>query len=76
MLTHVCGLLKNSPDEPSSRAGIESKTYKINMWTWEWEGDDGMNWETRIDINILQCVNRELVGTCSKAHSAQCSVMS
>ena len=34
ILIHVCGIYKNATDEPISRAGIEMKTQKVDMWTW------------------------------------------
>lgn len=39
------------------RAGIETQTKRKDVWTPS-RGEEGrMNWEIRLDINILPCVN-------------------
>ena len=32
-LTHIRGIQKNGTDEPSSRAGVETQTWRMNVWT-------------------------------------------
>ena len=48
ILTYICGIQKNGPDEPINRAGIETQTQRMDMWT-QREGAGGMNWEIKID---------------------------
>ena len=32
-LTHIHVIQKNGTDEPSSRAGVETQTWRMNVWT-------------------------------------------
>ena len=33
LITHISGFQKNGTDEPISRAGIETQTQRIGLWT-------------------------------------------
>ena len=41
MSTYICGIWKNGTDEPICRAGIETRTSRIDVWTHR--GRSGMN---------------------------------
>ena len=77
ILMHICGIQKNGTDEPICRAGIETQTQRMDMWTRGREGAGGMNWEIRFDINRVPCVKQIASGNLlySTGSSAQCSVM-
>ena len=69
---------KNGTCEPISRAGVETQTSIMDMWTWvrgggRWwgRGKGGTGWETKIDIYAPPQVKRELVGTCSVTESSR-----
>ena len=32
ILTHICGSEKNGTDKPICRAGIETQTWRMDMW--------------------------------------------
>ena len=57
VLMHICGIQKTGTDEPISRGGIETQTQRTDMWT-QGEGQCGMNWEIRFDINTLPRVKQ------------------
>ena len=63
-------------NEPSSRAGIETRHRE---WKCRHRGGrgGGMNWEIRFDINTLPCVKYISSGKLlySTGSSAQCSVV-
>ena len=46
---HKCGILKNGTDEPIYRAGVETQTQRMDVWTQGGQGKDGMNREIRTD---------------------------
>ena len=77
ILTHICGIQKNSTDEPISRARIETQKQRTGMWTQLGEREGGTNWEIKIDIYTLPCVKQVASGNLlySTGSSAQCSVM-
>ena len=55
MLTHICGIQKNSTDEPVCKAEIGTQMQRTDVWTPR--GDGGhMNWENEIDMYTLICI--------------------
>ena len=60
MLTHICGIQKNSTDEPVCKAEIGTQMQRTDVWTPR--GDGGhMNWENEIDIYILICIKQKTI---------------
>ena len=47
---------KNGTDEPICRAGLETKTYGMDLWTQQGEEEGGTNWEISTEIHTLACV--------------------
>ena len=43
ILTHISGIFKNGTEEPIFREGIETWTYRMEMWTQRRGEDGGMN---------------------------------
>ena len=44
-ITHIHGIQKSGPDEPISRAEIETQMQRMGMWT-QGGGEGERNWET------------------------------
>ena len=64
ILAHICGIQKNSTDEPVCRAEIETQMQRTNVWTPRGESGCGrgggvvMNWETGIDMYTPMCIKQ------------------
>ena len=53
---HTWNRKKNGTDEPICRAGLETKTYGMDLWTQQGEEEGGTNWEISTEIHTLACV--------------------
>ena len=47
--------LDNSTVETIFRAGIETQTQRMDLWTWG-EGEGGRDWEIRTNIYAVLCL--------------------
>ena len=56
ILMHIYGISKNGTEEPICRAGLETKTCRMDMWTQQGEEEGGTNWEISTEIHTLPCV--------------------
>ena len=77
MIPLICGIQKNSTNEPINKTEIEPQMQKTNLWLPRGKGQGEINWETGIDIYtilyIKQITNKNLVY--STGNSTQYSVM-
>ena len=55
ILMHIYRIQKNGTDtdEPICRAGIETQTQRIDLWSQQGEGEIGMNLESSTEVYIL-----------------------
>ena len=55
---YICGIQKNSTDEPICKTETEAQTQRTDVWTprREWRG--GINWEIGADIYTLLCIRQ------------------
>ena len=76
ILTQVCGIQKNGTDEPICRGRNRDTDVENGHVDTEGEGEGGMNWEIRFDLNntiMCQIASGNLLY--NTGSSAQCSVM-
>ena len=52
ILTYICGIQKNGPDEPINRAGIETQTQRMDMQTQRGKGMVGQIGRLRLTLNF------------------------
>ena len=49
----IYGIQKNGTDEPICRAGIETQTQRMDLWTQMGDGEDGMNYGIRVALKYV-----------------------